>query len=56
MAKGGREAIRIEDEVIPAAKVRQRKERVRGLERLLVGKTLEFEILRESFTGELGED
>jgi transposase len=41
MAEGGREAVRVDDEVIGAAKVRQLEERVRELERLLGRKTLE---------------
>jgi transposase-like protein len=47
MAAGGREAVRV-DEVIGAARVRQLEERIRELERLLGGKTLEVEILKEA--------
>ena len=46
MAAGGREAVRADDEVIGAAKVRQLEERLRELERLLGRKTLEVEILK----------
>ena len=48
MAEGGREAVRVDDEVIGAAKIRQLEERVRELERLLGRKTLEVEILKEA--------
>jgi transposase len=48
MAEGGREAIRVDDEVIGAARVRQLEERIRELERLLGRKTLEVEILKEA--------
>ena len=40
MAEGGRKAIRADDEVIGAARVRQLEERIRELERLLGRKTL----------------
>ena len=45
MAEGGREAVRVDDEVIGAPRVRQLEERIRELERLLGRKTLEVEIL-----------
>ena len=48
MAEGGREAVRVDDEVIGAARVRQLEERIRELERLLGRKTLEVEILKEA--------
>ena len=48
MAEGGREAIRVDDEVIGVARVRQLEERIRELERLLGRKTLEVEILKEA--------
>ena len=48
MAEGGREAVRADDVVIGAAKVRQLEERIRHLERLLGRKTLEVEILKEA--------
>ena len=50
MAEGGREAVRVDDEVIGAARVRQLEERIRELERLLGRKTLEVEILKEALT------
>ena len=46
MSEGGREAVRADDEVVPAAEARRLEERVRDLERLLGKKTLEIEILK----------
>jgi transposase len=48
MTEGGREAVRIDDDVVGAAKVRQLEERIRELERLLGRKTLEVEILKDA--------
>jgi transposase len=48
MAEGGREAVRADDVVVGAARVRQLEERIRELERLLGRKTLEVEILKEA--------
>ena len=48
MAAGGREAVRFDDEVIGAARVRQLEARIRELERLLGRKTLKVEILKEA--------
>jgi transposase len=48
MADGGREAVRADDEVVPAADARRLEERVRELERQLGRKTLEVEILKEA--------
>jgi len=48
MSEGGREAIRANDEVVPAAELRRLEERVRDLERLLGRKTMEVEILKEA--------
>ena len=48
MAAGGREAVRVDDEVIGAARVRQLEARIRELERLLGRKTLKVEILKEA--------
>jgi transposase len=50
MAEGGREAVRVDDEVIGVAKVRQLGEHTRELERLLGRKTLEVGILKEALT------
>ena len=48
MTEGGQEAVRADDDVVPAADVRRLEERVRELERLLGRKTMETEILREA--------
>jgi transposase len=50
MAEGGRAAVRVDDEVIGAPRVRQLEERIRELERLLGRKTMEVEILKEALT------
>jgi len=48
MSEGGREAVRADDDVVPAAELRRLEERVRDLERLLGRKTMENEILKEA--------
>ena len=48
MSEGGREAVRTDDEVAPAAALRRLEARVRDLERLLGRKTMENEILKEA--------
>lgn len=48
MSEGGREAVRADDDVVPAAEARRLEERVRELERLLGRKTMEVEILKEA--------
>jgi transposase len=48
MSDGGREAVRGDDNVVAAAKLRRLEERVRDLERTLGRKTLEAEILKEA--------
>jgi transposase len=48
MTEGGHEAVRADDEVVPASDVRRLEERVRELERLLGRKTLEVEVLKEA--------
>jgi transposase len=48
MSEGGRQAVRADDEVVPAAELRRLEERVRDLERLLGRKTMENEILKEA--------
>ena len=48
LMSGGREAVRADDEVVPAAELRRLEERVRDLERLLGRKTMENEILKEA--------
>jgi transposase len=48
MSDGGREAVRADDDVVPAAELRRLEERVRDLARRLGRKTLEVEILKEA--------
>ena len=48
MTEGGHEAVRADDDVVPAADARRLEERVRELERQLGRKTLEVEILKEA--------
>jgi transposase len=48
MTEGGKEAVRVDDEVVASAKVRALEKRIRELERVLGKKTLENEILREA--------
>jgi len=48
MSEGGKEAIRVDDDVVGASEVRRLEERVRDLERMLGRKTLEVEILKEA--------
>ncbi len=48
MSEGGREAVRADDEVVPASEARRLEEKVRELERLLGRKTMEVEILKEA--------
>ena len=48
MTEGGHEAVRADDDVVPAADARRLDERVRELERQLGRKTLEVEILKEA--------
>lgn len=48
MTDGGREAVRADDDVVPASEARRLEERVRELERQLGRKTLEVEILKEA--------
>jgi transposase len=49
MSEGGKEAIRADEDVVPASEARKLEERVRDLERLLGRKTMEVEILKEAF-------
>ena len=46
MSEGGKEAVRVDEDVVAASEVRRLEERVRELERLLGRKTMEVEILR----------
>jgi transposase len=48
MAEGGLEAVRADEDVVPASRVRALEAKVRELERLLGRKTMEAEILREA--------
>ena len=48
MTEGGHEAVRTDDDVVPAADMRRLEERVRELERLLGRKTMEVEIFKEA--------
>jgi transposase len=48
MAEGGLEAVRADDDVVAASRVRELEAKVRELERLLGRKTMEAEILREA--------
>ncbi len=48
MAEGRFEAVRADEEVVPASRVRELEAKVRELERLLGRKTMETEILREA--------
>ena len=48
MAEGGLEAVKADDDVVPAGRVRELEAKVRELERLLGRKTMEAEILREA--------
>ena len=48
MSEGGREAIRVDDEVVAKAEVLALQKQVRELQRVLGKKTLENEILREA--------
>jgi transposase len=48
MSEGGREAVRADDEIVPASEARRLEEKVRALERLLGRKTMEVEILKEA--------
>jgi transposase len=49
MTEGGKEAVRVDDQVVGSAEVRALEKRIRELERVLGKKTLENEILREAF-------
>ena len=48
MSEGGKEAVRVDEDVVAASEVRRLQERVRELERLLGRKTMELEILKEA--------
>ena len=48
MSQGGRVAVKADEDVVAASRVRDLEQRVRELERLLGRKTLEVEVLREA--------
>ena len=48
MAEGGFEAVRADEDVVAASRVRELEAKARELERLLGRKTMEAEILREA--------
>jgi transposase len=48
MSEGGKEAVRVDEDVVAASEVRRLEERVRELERLLGRKAMEVEILKEA--------
>ncbi len=48
MSEGGKEAVRADDDVVPASEARRLEDKVRELERLLGRKTMEVEILKEA--------
>ena len=55
MAEGGLEAVRADEDVVAAGRLRELKVRVRELERLLGRKTMEVEILREALEASRGK-
>ncbi len=48
MAEGGKEAVRVDEDVVGSSEVKALEKRIRELERVLGKKTLENEILREA--------
>ena len=48
MTEGGKEAVRVDDQVVGSAEVRALEKRIRDLERVLGKRTIENEILREA--------
>src|ERR1700710_3093354 len=50
MSQGGQVAVKADEDVVAASKVRDLEQRVRELERLLGRKTLEVEVLKEALT------
>ena len=48
MAEGGKEAVRVDEDVVGSSEVKPLERRIRELERVLGKKTLENEILREA--------
>ena len=50
MSQGGQVAVKADEDVVAASKLRDLEQRVRELERLLGRKTLEVEVLKEALT------
>jgi transposase len=48
MAEGGKEAARVDEDLVGSSEVKALEKRIRELERVLGKKTLENEILREA--------
>jgi transposase len=48
MSEGGKQAVRANEEVVPASDVRKLEDRVREFDRLLGRKTMEVELLKEA--------
>jgi transposase len=48
MSQGGQAAVKADEDVVAASRVRDLEQRVRELERLLGRKTLEVEVLKEA--------
>jgi transposase len=48
MSQGGQVAVKADEDVVAASKVRELEQRIRELERLLGRKTMEVEILKEA--------
>ena len=55
MAEGGLEAVRADEDVVAASRVRELELKVRELERQLGRKTMEVEILREALDASRGK-
>jgi len=55
MSQGGQVAVKADEDVVAASKVRDLEQRVRELERLLGRKTLEVEVLKEALTAARGK-
>ena len=48
MTEGGKEAIRVDEDVVASSEVKALQKQIRDLERVLGKKTMEVEILREA--------
>ncbi|KAA2211415.1 hypothetical protein F0Q34_20155 [Pseudoroseomonas oryzae] len=55
MPEGGLEAVRADDDVVSASRVRELEAKIRDLERLLGQKTMEAEILWEALDATRGK-